>query len=350
MLSSLPKLADRNFIIGFFVPALLAALVVLWLFRDSDGVQQVYEAVWKEKKWEEITVFALGVWVFSVVLMLVNHFVYRMVEGYTAPMAWLGNSRLSKRRETLSQERQKLISEVDGTTVEQVKDRLNKRIDAIDLILANDFPPLNFPVLPTRFGNAIRAFEAYALVVYGVDSIPAWGRLAALAPKQLASMTADARAEVDFFLNTFILSMVLALIALGQFLCSLSDIYAVWLAHYSRPQWALLSCTALCAVTSWLAYNGAVWRAVAWGECVKTTFDLGLPKLANSLGYKLPKAGKERREFWTAFSLMALYQVPMEPSSFPAASKAPATGSSGGNGDGGAGKDSDGEQDDGDAD
>jgi hypothetical protein len=49
MLSSLPKLADRNFIVGFFVPTLLTALVTLWLFRDLEAAGQIYEAVWNEK-------------------------------------------------------------------------------------------------------------------------------------------------------------------------------------------------------------------------------------------------------------------------------------------------------------
>jgi hypothetical protein len=321
MLSSLPKLADRNFIIGFFVPTLLTALATLWLFRDVEAVRQVYEAVWNEKKWEEITIFALAVWVFSMLLMLINHQLYRVVEGYIGPLAWLGNRRLSRRRDAIAVERRELIQQEANEADQSKKERLNKRIDAIDLELANYFPHANFPVLPSRFGNAIRAFESYPPVVYGVDSIPAWIRLAALIPKQLSSATADARAEVDFFLNTFMLSLVLMIVALGRFLFGLSDFKANCPACYTELQWTYLPCIGVCIVIAYLAYNGAVARAVAWGEYVKSAFDLYLPKLANALGYSLPDTLDKRREFWNAFSLMTLYFQPLDPSMFPALSK-----------------------------
>jgi hypothetical protein len=319
MLSSLPKLADRNFIVGFFVPTLLTALVTLWLFRDLEAAGQIYEAVWNEKKWEEITVFALAVWVFSMLLMLINHQLYRMAEGYIGPLAWLGNRRLSRRRDALAGERLKLIQKEANETDQTEKGRLSKRIDAIDLELANYFPHSSFPVLPSRFGNAIRAFESYPPVVYGVDSIPAWIRLAALIPKQLGSATADARAEVDFFLNTFVLSLLLMITAFARFLFDLSGFEAMFSASYSKLQWTFLLCMDGCMVIAYLAYNGAVVRAVAWGEYVKSAFDLYLPKLANTLGYRLPDTLEKRREFWNAFSL-TLYFQPMDQSMFPALS------------------------------
>ena len=317
MLSSLPKLADRNFIIGFFVPTLLTALVTVWLFRDVEAVRQLYEAVWKEKKWEEITIFALAVWVFSMLLMLINHQLYRLAEGYVGPFAWRGNRRMSERRDALSREREELIDKEANEVLQSEKQRLNKRIDAIDLELAKYFPHLNFPVLPSRFGNAIRAFESYAPVVYGVDSIPAWIRVAALLPKQLISAAADARAEVDCFLNMFVLSLTLMATALGRFLFSLSCLDAMYPNRYSVLQWTFLLCFCVSVTIAYLAYNGAVVRAVAWGEHVKSAFDLYLPKLANALGYRLPDTLDKRREFWNSFNLMTLYFQPMDPSMFP---------------------------------
>ena len=323
MLSSLPKLADRNFIIGFFVPTLLTALVILWLFRDVEAVRLVYESVWKEKKWEEITIFALGVWVFAMLLMLLNHQIYRMTEGYMGPLAWRGNRRMSEKRDGLSDERRKLIVREEDETDQSEKRRLGNRIDTIDLELARHFPPPDVPALPSRFGNAIRAFESYPIVVYGVDSIPAWFRLAAVIPKQLTSAAADARAEVDFFLNTFALSLMLAAIALGRFLWDVPSLEAIDLVHYSKHQWPFLACIVVFVAIAALAYNGAVARAVAWGEHVKSAFDLYLPKLAETLGYRLPNTLDQRRKFWTTFNLMALYsQPPMDPSPFPPSSDA----------------------------
>ena len=70
---------------------------------------------------------------------------------------------------------------------------------------------------------------------------------------------------------------------------------------------------------AWLAYEGAVWRAVAWGDLIKSAFDLYLPSLARTLGYTLPNTQEKRREFWKEFSMMALYFEPMDPAKYPAA-------------------------------
>jgi hypothetical protein len=227
------------------------------------------------------------------------------------PFAWFWPSRAGYRREKLFHHQEELIEkEKDPKITALEKEKLGKRIKALDQILVNRFPRLEFPTLPTRFGNAIRAFESYPVVVYGADSIPTWLRLTAVMSKQYASATADARAEVDFFLNTFILSAIVAFLATARLLvnaaCTISGA-----CHSGSWQhaWFLLGGIAI----AWLSYEGAVWRAIAWGELIKSAFDVYLPKLAQTLGYKLPNTKEERRSFWKAFSIMALYFEPMNP-------------------------------------
>jgi hypothetical protein len=83
--------------------------------------------------------------------------------------------------------------------------------------IANRFPHETIPTLPTQFRNAIRSFEAYPAVAYGVDPIPAWPRLVGVITQEYASATADAKAEVDFFLNLFFLLLFIVAIAAGRF-------------------------------------------------------------------------------------------------------------------------------------
>src|SRR5712672_3476342 len=114
MISILPKLADRNFIVGFFLPTLIAAVAIVVLFNDVPTIHGVFEALVKEKKWEEIVAFALTVWVLSVFLMVVNYHFYRIAEGYTVPLAWLGTQQATRKRNKLLEERKRLI-EVEAT-------------------------------------------------------------------------------------------------------------------------------------------------------------------------------------------------------------------------------------------
>ena len=165
MLASLPKLADRNFIIGFLVPTLLASFAFFGLFSDVGGVQNLIVG---EKKWEDLTVFVLVVWVAALLLMLLNYLFYRMAEGYTAPLAWIGTERAAAKRDRLSKRRSELIErEKDPKRSAFERKLISSQIDDIDLILMHHYPPKQFSTLPTRFGNVIRAFEFYSYVVYG---------------------------------------------------------------------------------------------------------------------------------------------------------------------------------------
>lgn len=317
MLSGLPKLADRNFIVGFFVPTLLALLALIALFQDVEWVQPVSEAIWTEKKWEDITVFVLCVWVGAILLMLLNHLLYRMAEGYTGPMSWLGERRSTQWRQALLDRREQLVKlEESAAASADEKIAAGKEIDQFDIRLANHFPQEAFTTLPTRFGNVIRAFEGYAPTVYGIDSIAAWPRLTAVMSKEYASATADARAEVDFFLNLFFLSLLFVPFAFGRFCYDVYNEGWVWWSS-TRCVYAAWLCAGLLLARGF--YEGAVWRAVAWGTLVKGAFDVYLPPLANALGYQLPPTFKERQEFWRSVSLMMLYFKPMEPSLFPLA-------------------------------
>ena len=48
-------------------------------------------------------------------------------------------------------------------------------------------------------------------------------------------------------------------------------------------------------------------RASAWGDLVRSAFDLYLPNLAKQMGYTLPGTIEERRKFWSKMNSVFLY-------------------------------------------
>jgi hypothetical protein len=324
MISILPKLADRNFIVGFFLPTLLAAVAMVVLLNDFPAIHRIFNALIIEKKWEESVAFTLAVWVFSVFLMVLNYHFYRIAEGYTVPLAWLGTKRTTCQRHKLFRERERLIKVEETAPSEKTRASAGSRIDDLDLQIANRFPHESVPTLPTLFGNAIRAFEVYPAVVYGVDAIPAWPRLAGVITKEYASTIADAKAEVDFFLNLFFLLLLIVAIAAGRILY---DFYQCGCTLWSEAQVFFVLYAGVSATLAFMSYHGAIARVIAWGHLVKGAFDLYLPALATTLGYELPRTLNERKDFWNAFSLMCSYLKPMEPTPYlpikPAAEMAP---------------------------
>ncbi|XLV70449.1 hypothetical protein ACKZDW_05475 (plasmid) [Ralstonia syzygii subsp. celebesensis] len=148
--------------------------------------------------------------------------------------------------------------------------------------LALEYPEQRELVLPTRFGNVLRAFEMYAGNVYGVESIHAWPRLLAVVPKDYQETLADARAPVDFFVSLVFVSFVLGGVALAR--CAAEFPSGL---HGIQPWWFAGVCT-MAFVVSRLCYLAAVSTAIAWGETVKSAFDLYLPSLATALDMRCP--------------------------------------------------------------
>ena len=87
MLSSLPKLFDRNFVIGFFLPALLALLATAWTFPQLSILEPLRTLAASDKKLSDVLYIALIVWVLAILLLTTNNFQYRLLEGYYVPVS-----------------------------------------------------------------------------------------------------------------------------------------------------------------------------------------------------------------------------------------------------------------------
>jgi hypothetical protein len=339
MLSNLPKLLDRNFVLGFVLPVLLFAVAALLLLRDY-----AFASVWLESLLaKDITSAAYAVaivWLLAVVLLLFNHAIYRIFEGYVPPLSW---RRGAIRR--IWQQIQQWQADAND-----LRERYNDLTPAefaryTDLREAlSQMPGTEGDVLPTRFGNAIRAFENYASDVYGADGVTIWPRLLPVASNDYAAAVQDARTQVDFHLGCCVLSMGLAVLALvvvlqqtpfsvigneASYAWELSwhapipdgatsrGLFMIWwpllaLLPFGKLLWFVAACFA-----AWFFYLLAVWAVPAWGDLVMAGFDCYLPKLAEQLGFTLPRNDARRRLFWEELSAMMAYRtLPGEPPLF----------------------------------
>src|SRR5262245_44363756 len=92
MLATLPKLADRTFILGFFLPALLFTCGALWIFADDPNVSLLIGKL-LDKEPGDAVFLVLGVWVLGVILVTLNHPLYRFLEGYSWPISTFARSK-----------------------------------------------------------------------------------------------------------------------------------------------------------------------------------------------------------------------------------------------------------------
>jgi len=293
MLSSVSKLVDKAFVTGFFLPALLAVYTALNVLHCPSWLAPLCSTKPDNSFAADITYAALIVWTVALMLLFLNYGLYRLFEGYVPPVSWL--TPLKTWHQGRWQRRKEKQDEGDDALAQGEKRKQ----------LLNDYPTDVNDFLPTSFGNALRAFERYPAEVYGIDTVSGWLRLGAVIPSAYQQLINDARSQVDFFVNTCFLAIVLCAASLAK----LAE------EHVRHVQWEqcdapVLWKTAIASiVVATVAYYWSIGRVVAWGDLVKSAFDLYLPALAKQVGYALPPSEAKQREFWKEFSWLMLYRI-----------------------------------------
>lgn len=315
MLSSLPKLFDKSFVIGFFFPALIALIAVAWIFPNISLLDPVRTLALSEKTFSDLTYLASIVWVTAILLMSLNITLYRMLEGYLPPLSWMRPLLWWHRRRfaRLKAEYDTLLTSWNKATDNDrpFPDSEQRRISVLRTELLSRYPRNQSEFLPTCFGNVIRSFEVYPREMYGVDSVPVWARLASVIPKDFAGFIDDARAQVDCFVN---LAYLAVLIAVASLACTVYETIYSELptgSIFEADSYRHLVVPVAAVAFGVVAYRWAIMRVTAWGDLVKSAFDCYLPALIKQLGFAVPPTDAERRDFWREFSACITYEQPM---------------------------------------
>ncbi len=297
MFAELPGLLDRNFAIGFFLPFALvagASIYVLDYFGISAGILPTLQ--------QDLivggTLFGLLSWLGGILLLVTNRDLYRVLEGYGIynPLRlfrWLERAhylRLTAEIDRLDEDfRQHLRAHKEFP--EKLKTKRNRlMIERIER-----FPDREGLILPTPFGNTLRAFESYPRAMYGLESIDGWSRLLAVVPSDYRDLIDSAKAHVDFWVNLGSLSLLLVL---GN--------VCLW-AIYSKipPLWLLIVSVIIMLVSPWRAQR----LAVEWGDYVKGAFDVYRFKLLDLLGIQRPQTRAEEFQTWKQFSQAIVFRL-----------------------------------------
>jgi hypothetical protein len=291
MFSELPKLLDRDFAVGFFVPAAILAAAV-WT------VLAAFDMVAKPANLDVLSSTAIAiivVWVLSILLMALNYSILTFLEGYTPkwhPLKW--RERVEKahfRRKIMPVlQRQREIEDARkrGEEPEVSWEHADSLLDAVER-----YPDSEEAVLPTAFGNLFRAVEGYALAVYGIDAIPVWPRLLAVMPEEYRGLLARSKSQLDFCVNLSVAGATTAAIYVAS---------AIWSRHVTSF-WILLIAIAESFAMHFLAKDAVL----EYGIYVKGAFDLYRSELAKQLGLALPRSITCERKMWRRVSGMMIY-------------------------------------------
>ena len=272
-LSDVAGVFSRYFIVGFFLPVFFV-LVALAQVLDSAMLPDVYRSA---SSGARIAILGGASLAGGLLLLGLHYNVLRLYEGYPlrAVRSW------------------PLVKVIHVVPVWLQTLRYERAVKKCDFEHLDDERPfeaawqlgMRFPydradltstelLLPTKFGNAVRAFERRPFVKWHLNSIGAWPHVENLLSDQEAQVLSDARGDVAFFINGSLLSAAAAVVL------------AVDLVQYkpSSSLWLLLIPLAL----SFVAYRAAIGAAQRWGSVVCACIDLHRHDVYDKLGLRTP--------------------------------------------------------------
>jgi hypothetical protein len=195
----------------------------------------------------------------------------RILEGYFIP-AILAEP---MRRRSLAR-RDKLIDEL----ADAESPRFQQSAEELRLY------PRSKYLLPTRFGNGLKAAETYGKERFGLDTPTFWSELVAVAPESLRDQLDDSRTVLDFFVALTWLSILFGLSSIAVSMIERS--YAAMVTGLAAT------------LTAPLFYRGAV-SSVSWYYSAMTALvNVGRLELAKHIGVSLPARLSDEKELWSA--------------------------------------------------
>jgi hypothetical protein len=301
LFGELPKLFGRDFMIGYLLPAAMFIPAALWVAEtfNAEPLQGFLRELPKTREQPVLlgaTLFVFFLWLLGVTLLALNRVIIRAKEGYGSwnparLLAFIERWRFRRIQNRLNELNEKYITLLTfDQELDPVSGRLHTRLSRL---LAERFPARETDLLPTAFGNTIRAFEVYSDEMYGLDSIPAWPRLLMIMPEGSRTLVEAAKAQMDFWINLWLLSFLLVL-------------EYIVLAIVTNERGSFLALLSI--IIAWVASNRARAAAVSWGNTVKAAFDVYLNTLREKLQLQSGLAPAQDREQWSRLSAAMIYR------------------------------------------
>jgi hypothetical protein len=303
LFGDLPSLFGRDFAIGFLLPVAFF-IPVSYLVADGFGSVSIHAYLGSIRSMKDqpallgATVFVFVLWFGGVTLLALNRTIIRIKEGYGRwnPAKFFGF--IERRRfKALQSDLGNLDSEfflMKELSLVKEQDAIRGRRSDLLRELAERFPDQEEYLLPTAFGNTIRAFEVYPRVIYGLDAIPLWPRLLMVMSEDVRALVDSAKAEMDFWLNLWAMSVLLV----TEYLT-----LAVF-THHRGYLWLLLLTLLLIPISS----SRSRVAAAVWGEMVKAAFDMHLTKLREAFQMKEEQDRNSEQRYWEGLSRALIYR------------------------------------------
>ncbi len=333
-----------NFLVAAFVPAMgfiVACLFVFGPVLPFDVLE--YSGKSFSQLFQTSIITLVSVTVLGYTLYALSTYIYKAFEGYSFILgrdSFLRRSfvkrqirrykRIEVKRNWVEKERARVDIRIKkewnlgitGAWKEKRLDRLiNRRmwLEDIKYSLTSEhdekFPPSVELIMPTRFGNILRAAETYPGTRYSIDAVPIWGRMAHVIPADGMEKIDDAHNQCLFLLNMALLSCLFSilcfLVSAHQFLVgreigSLKTLFDGWIGIY-------LVLGSLALIIAWFFYEASLLNVSQYGSMIRTAYDLYRFDLLDALRFELPTTLESEKQTWRKISNFMTGNEPGKP-------------------------------------
>lgn len=241
MLEGIVTRLNTNYIISTFIPALGFVLISITIFEPIVPASISKQLPLAPESFSQSNVSTLLILILTLILGFILSglmiFFYKVTEGYYILVRFpvfrqhhqQEAIRLKKQIHTLEELlRVSKTRRISKSSEEVLKDK----IYYLKSVYEQKYPPEIGAVLPTRFGNILRAAETHARTRYGMDAVPMWPRLTHVIPESYYQRVQQANNSLAFLVNCMVLSCLLAVF------CLMASGYQYFVWNYAEGKYA----------------------------------------------------------------------------------------------------------------
>lgn len=318
---------DRDFLVAAFVPSFAFVTLFLFVFGPIIPLKILKQLQNTIAPLDQPALLLLvPTVVISFSLYSLNTYIYKILEGYFVLERIPAFIDFQRRKvfkdyveiKVLEKIVNKLTeSEGESQQIEALKQQLYQRSAVYQL----NYPLVQELIMPTRFGNALRAMEVYPLERYHMDAVLLWPRLIHVMPENYYAKLDQSNNSLAFLVNCSILSLGLA-IASGfasgyqYLLLQLAQIGQTELLYfipinasrdsiikYEQNSYLYLIGIAIMTTLFVLFYRAAIPIATEYSNLVRSAFDLFRWDLFEALHLEYPEDYDDETRIWDNLSI-----------------------------------------------
>jgi hypothetical protein len=321
---------DQNFIVAAFIPSLAFATFFLFIFGPI--IPQQIESHLRNTLApldQPVLLLLMVTMVLGFSLYSLNIYIYKVIEGYFIlnrfPLLQRYQQRKVLKQYCQIKRLEHLIDHFTNVEAQRADEYqiqvLKQRLYQLSARYQLHYPLAPQLIMPTRFGNVMRAMESYPRERYQMDAVILWPRLLHVIPDKYYQKLNQSNNSLAFLINCSILSFGLAFasgLAAGYqaLLLNLAqngrpellyfimiDTSTSGLLKYTQNTYIYLVIVVIMMVLFALFYRAAIPIAIQYGNLVRSAFDLFRWHLIKALHLKWPTDYDEETTQWDNLSM-----------------------------------------------